>query len=666
MTEQRPPACDEGALPAIDAEGREDARGDPARDTRAMRAEKIYAAIRESRMSDWVGGGDPAAIAAENFISIVENLALRRDASVLDFGCGIGRTSVKLAEFLSEGGRLVGSDMVPGQIAFCRKEFAEAFPNATFHCVRASNPAYDALAALTADASTPIDEERFFLGYREAFDLVVAFSVFTHFDPAMAARYLKFLGEATKPGGHLLLTWFLDHPGNPAESRLDPGQGFRDRDGNLQFAIYSLASVLALCTGAGLVIERISYGAWRGPPSALKGLHGHDIVILRRPLEPLRERDIKVYQDPAKTDPFAARTWNRVESLGETDNRIHDGTGGEEALRARATWYVESLLFGRFPQAVPPAAAEVLEIGSGVGWIMQAMNEYLSSLGVSPGRIVGLDVAPNMLAKARQRLGDSAPYDFRLYDGTAIPCADRSFDLIYSVACLQHVPRPYVFNLFFEIRRILKKKGFGLLHFLSTEALPEQEALVPWRVEIERQVKAQEGHWHHFYTRQELADVLAITGFPYVVVYDNERGGLVACVSNSSLGLPEDFDPEAYLAIHSDVRDAHEDPVRHYLMHGHGEGRKWFRERRPVSHEIAHYHFRERCVALLAERDELRAELQRLHARDGGEGTPPIDPLIFYKEISSLRAELESMRDSVSWRLTAPLRRLRRAVLRGK
>jgi SAM-dependent methyltransferase len=245
-----------------------------------MSAEKIYAAMAER--VDWLGLGDHQAHGALNFNSIIENLPLRRDYAVLDFGCGIGRTSVYLADFFNEGGSIVGSDIVPGWIQFCQEQFVHSFPNATFYCLRANHPHFSDAAKETMAATLVMDEEEFFIRYRGGFDMVVAFSVFTHFDPTMAAHYLKSLTDATKRSGHLFLTWFLDHPGNPADSRLAPKENFRDRDGNLRFAIFSLSSLAELASNAGLMIERISYGFWRGwPPGALKCQHGQDIVILR-------------------------------------------------------------------------------------------------------------------------------------------------------------------------------------------------------------------------------------------------------------------------------------------------------------------------------------------------------------------------------------------------
>ena len=236
-----------------------------------------------------------------------------------------------------------------------------------------------------------------------------------------------------------------------------------------------------------------------------------------------------------RVDQRAAQAWDRVESLADTKRRIHDFTSSDSELAARSRSFVSDLIFGNFPHSTPRAGAAILEIGSGVGEIMRAMNDYLSAETASPERIVGLDIAPNMLAKARECLGDRPPYAFQLYDGLTIPFDDGTFDLIYSVACFQHVPRPYVFNLFFEIKRLLKQRGFAVLQFLSTDALQKQEEWHPWRKEIENQVGERNEHWHHFYTAKEVRDVLAITGFGSVAVKDDGVGCLVACVGTDPI-----------------------------------------------------------------------------------------------------------------------------------
>jgi SAM-dependent methyltransferase len=232
-------------------------------------------------MVEWVGRGDPAPVGEENFTCLIENVPLQRNHTVFDFGCGIGRTSVMLAEFLNENGHLVGSDIIPGQIQFCQQQFARPFPQAAFYCVRASNRAYDELAASTSGATSVIEEELFFFKYRGMFDVIVAYSVFTHFDPTMAEHYLKSLRDVTKLSSHLLLTWFLDHPSNPSEYRLAPGENFREYR-NLGFALFSPTAVAEFASSAALQVERISYGYWRGwQQPYLKGNHYQDVVILR-------------------------------------------------------------------------------------------------------------------------------------------------------------------------------------------------------------------------------------------------------------------------------------------------------------------------------------------------------------------------------------------------
>jgi len=245
-------------------------------------AEAIFEAMRQSEMNTWVGGANPAEISWENFACVLDNLSLRPSDRVLDFGCGIGRTSVPIANFLSIG-ELVGVDIVPAQIRFCRAEIASRFRNASFYCTNARNPHYD---RLISENDIVISEDDFLKNHAASFDLVVAYSVFTHFDPPMAAKYLSFLKQLTKEDGWLFLSWFFDHKANPSDRRLSNGEDFRDL-GNLAFALFSPQLFEELVADAGLQIRRVTYGYWReGRPNVtLKGEHPQDIAILYRPIE---------------------------------------------------------------------------------------------------------------------------------------------------------------------------------------------------------------------------------------------------------------------------------------------------------------------------------------------------------------------------------------------
>ena len=205
-------------------------------------------------------------------------------------------------------------------------------------------------------------------------------------------------------------------------------------------------------------------------------------------------------------DPRAAfKTWDRPEeTLAAVERRIHDGVP-LGTLRARAEWYVRNLST-LFPSAVPREGGVILEIGSGVGYIMEAANKRFR-----PSRIIGLDVAPAMVERAKERLARdniAMPAEFLVYDGITVPMESQSVDYIFSVACLQHIPKPYVYNLFSEMLRILKPSGFAALHFLAFSLLKHRKNEVDFPREIARQLAGAEGHWHHFYSTEELSYVL--------------------------------------------------------------------------------------------------------------------------------------------------------------
>jgi SAM-dependent methyltransferase len=225
----------------------------------------------------------------------------------------------------------------------------------------------------------------------------------------------------------------------------------------------------------------------------------------------------------------AAATWNNPdESLESVNARIHDGVPLDK-LSERADRYVNDI-FRLFPYIRLPQHPHCLEIGSGTGYIMKALDKVLSRKGYLPASIIGLDIAENMLTRARQCLGDRLPFRFLHYDGVGVPLPNLSVDFICSMAALQHVPKPFVYNLFFEIHRLLTPTGFAAIHLLSFSQLPYQERTFSWRDEIRQQISRERGHWHHFYSRAELEAVLSIgTGFPHVDIQE-EITSIWACV----------------------------------------------------------------------------------------------------------------------------------------
>jgi len=205
----------------------------------------------------------------------------------------------------------------------------------------------------------------------------------------------------------------------------------------------------------------------------------------------------------------AFRTWDAAsEPLESVEARIHDGVPLDQ-LRARAAGYLE--IFHRpYPHARVARQPEVMEIGSGVGYVMEAaLHRY------RPSRIVGLDVAAGMIQKARERLRrdgvDHPGIGFAHYDGVHAPFPDDSFDLIYSVASLQHAPRPYCFRALMEAYRMVRPGGTVFIHLLACSHFRRHMTPELFRAEIDRQIAMREGHWHHYYSADEL-DAVARQG----------------------------------------------------------------------------------------------------------------------------------------------------------
>lgn len=278
----------------------------------------------------------------------------------------------------------------------------------------------------------------------------------------------------------------------------------------------------------------------------------------------------------AHPDLFAAaQTWDRPdEPIEATNARIHDGASNDEALlEKRADGYTAGIL-RQFPITIP-SGARIMEIGSGTGYIMQSVRRALDTSNNPPSQIVGLDIAQSMIEKAKLRMGSDPVFDFSQYDGVQVPQSDATYDLIYSVAALQHVPKPYVYNIFFEIKRLLKPSGYAVLNLLSWQQMIGHDGHARWRNEVSRQINQRAGHWHHYYNREELEAVLGVgTGFNFVLV-SQPKDQLWVCAGNRAPALPANFDPRGYLRCNADVAESGMDPAEHWLRYGHRENRKW-------------------------------------------------------------------------------------------
>src|SRR5688572_30906150 len=95
-----------------------------------------------------------------------------------------------------------------------------------------------------------------------------------------------------------------------------------------------------------------------------------------------------------------------------------------------------------------------LDVGCGPGSITRGLAERLT-----PGEVVGLDLAASALAEAQRDVDARGLHNLRYVQGSVyeLPFADASFDVVYAHQVLQHLREPGAALL--EVLRVLRPGG---------------------------------------------------------------------------------------------------------------------------------------------------------------------------------------------------------------
>ncbi len=115
----------------------------------------------------------------------------------------------------------------------------------------------------------------------------------------------------------------------------------------------------------------------------------------------------------------------------------------------------------------------VLEIGCGPGY---SLPELATAVG-SSGRVYGIDLSPEMVARARRRVERSGRGDWielALGDAAALPFAPDSCDAVFMSFVLELFDTPEIPLVLAECRRVLRPGGRVCVVALSLEGGPNR------------------------------------------------------------------------------------------------------------------------------------------------------------------------------------------------
>lgn len=178
---------------------------------------------------------------------------------------------------------------------------------------------------------------------------------------------------------------------------------------------------------------------------------------------------------------------------------------------------------------------EVLDVGCGNGLMIPEVIKR-------GGKYTGIDISAKLLAIAKRRYQkELSAKKIRLVKANAIklPFKDNSFDFIFSLAVLHHIPSVKLREGFFsEVYRVLKSdrravikvwnllsswasQRYGIKRLLEEDNSAERDLLIPWKATPSQEIK----RYFHLFSSQELINLAKDAGFKNIRVNFYNRTG---------------------------------------------------------------------------------------------------------------------------------------------
>jgi len=147
-----------------------------------------------------IGDGDFILQGKHHLHLLKKHLNIKVDQSMLDIGCGYGRTAVALTKYLNSTAQYDGLDILSPSINWCNQRIHKEYNNFNFHLHDDSNELYNKKSK-TITTVLPFEANQF--------DHCFLFSVFTHMLPDDIDKYLLEIHRVLKSDGGCLISMFI-------------------------------------------------------------------------------------------------------------------------------------------------------------------------------------------------------------------------------------------------------------------------------------------------------------------------------------------------------------------------------------------------------------------------------------------------------------------------